>query len=277
MPSPDPLEDVAFLARSAHRVGVLETLADGPLTRPELHEATGISQPTLGRILGSFEDRHWVERRRPEYALTPLGELLVEEFEELLDTVETVQQLGDVVQQLPTDEMDFDVRAFADATVWTPDPGDTLSHIRRMERVWFDADRRRLLGSTLGPASFDDRREQARRDFDRLEQMEVETIVSRAMLEQGMSDPEIRRMTQEHWDPEHVRAYLYDGPIPLILAIADEKAMLAPTDENGIPSAVIETENETIRSWVETEIDEYREQSVELTIEDIQPVDSSEG
>jgi predicted transcriptional regulator len=277
MPPPDPLEDVAFLARSAHRVGVLETLADGPLTRPELHEETGISQPTLGRILGSFEDRNWVEQRRPEYALTPLGELLAEEFEDLLDTVETIQTLGDVVRQLPTDEMDFDVRTFADATVWTPEPGDTLSHIRRMERVWFDADRRRLLGGTLGPASFDDRREQARRDFGRLQQMEVETIVSSAMLEQGMSDPEIRRLTHEHWDPEHVRAYLYDGPIPLILAIADDTAMLAPLDENGIPTAVIETENETIRSWTETEMDEYRERSVELRVEDLPTSESSDG
>lgn len=277
MPPPDPLEDVAFLARSSHRFGVLKTLADGPLTRPTLHEVTGISQPTLGRILGSFEGRNWVEQRRPEYALTPLGELLVEEFEDLLDTVETIQTLGDVVQQLPTDEMDFDIRTFADATVWTPEPGDTLSHIRRMEAVWFDADRRRLLGSTLGSASFEDRREQARRDFDRLQQIEVETIVSSAMLEQGMSDPEIRRMTHKHWDPEHMRAYLYDGPIPLILAIAGDTAMLAPTDENGIPTAVIETENETIRSWIETEMDEYREQSVELRVEDILPVDSSDG
>jgi predicted transcriptional regulator len=277
MPPLDPLEDVAFLARSSHRVGVLKTLADGPLTRPDLHEETGISQPTLGRILGSFEDRDWVEQCRPEYALTPLGELLVEEFDDLLDTVETIQKFGDVVQQLPTDEMDFDVRTFADATVWTPEPGDTVSHIRRMETVWFEADRRRLLGSTLGTASFDDRKEQARRDFDRLKQMEVETIVSRAMLEQGMSDPEIRRMTLEHWDADQMNAYLYDGPIPLILAIADDTAMLAPTDENGIPTAVIATENETIRLWVETQLDEYREQSIELRVEDILPVDSSDG
>jgi predicted transcriptional regulator len=248
---------------------VLTTLADGPLTRPDIHEETGISQPTLGRILGSFEDRNWVEQRRPEYALTPLGELLVEEFEDLLDTVETIQTLGEVVQQLPTDEIDFDVRTFVDATVWTPEPGDTVSHIRRMETVWFEADRRRLLGSTLGTASFDDRKEQARRDFDRLEQMKVETIVSRAMVEQGMSDPDIRRMTLESWDAEQMTAYLYDGHIPLLLAIADDTAMLAPTDENGIPTAVIETENEIIRSWVETRLDEYREQSVEMTREDI--------
>ena len=244
-----------------------EKASIGCLIIPNFSIGVVLMQQAAQQAAQYFEHVEIIELHHNQKADAPsgtalkFGELIAEEFEGILETVETVQKLGDVVQQLPTDEMDFDIRTFADATVWTPEPGDTLSHIRRMESVWFDADRRRLLGSTLGPASFDDRREQARRDYDRLEQMEVETIVSEAMLEQGMSDPEIRRMTAEHWDPEHMRAYLYDGPIPLILAIADNTAMLAPTDENGIPTAVVETENETIRSWVDAEIDAYRGQS----------------
>jgi predicted transcriptional regulator len=272
-----PLDDVEFLARSAHRVKVLRTLGSGAWNRPDLHHETDIPQPTLGRILGSFEDRNWIERQSPEYALTSLGELIVEAFEDLLETVETVQLLGDVVVQLPTDEMDFDLREFADATIHMPEPGDTLSHVRRMEAVWFEADQTRLLGSTLGPASFEDRKAHAREFFDDKAQIQVETIVSAAMLEKGMSDPELRRMTREHWDSDRMRSYLYDGPIPLILAIADGVTMLAPTDENGIPTAVIETENETIRSWAESQLDEYRERSIELTVDDIPPVDSSDG
>ncbi|MDX1744944.1 MAG: hypothetical protein R3324_03305 [Halobacteriales archaeon] len=81
-----------------------------------LHDETGISPP----ILGSFEDRHWVEHRRPDYALTQLAGLILEAFEDLFVAVETVQTLGDVVHQLPTDMMGFDIRTFADATVWTP-------------------------------------------------------------------------------------------------------------------------------------------------------------
>ncbi|MFC7029066.1 hypothetical protein ACFQH8_19710 [Halomicroarcula sp. GCM10025710] len=46
-------------------------------------------------------------------------------------------------------------------------------------------------------------------------------------------------------------------------------AMLVPVDEQDVPVALIETENATIRSWVETKIDEYREKSTELTIEDL--------
>lgn len=264
-----PLEDVSFLARSDHRVEVLQTLASGPRRRPDLHAETEIPQPTLGRILGGFEDRNWAERRNGEYALTALGELVAERFERLLDTVATVQRLGDVLVQLPTDEIDFDVRAFADAAVWEPEPGDTLSHIRRMEEVWLQADRKRLLGGTLGPASFERRRDNAQAFVDR--EMRAETVVSTAMMERGMSDPELNRLVREHWDPERMVGYLYDGPIPLILAIADGTAMLAPTDENGIPTAVVVTENETVRAWVDARIDEYRERATELTFDDLPP------
>jgi predicted transcriptional regulator len=267
--APTPRDDVAFLARSAHRVEVLRTLAEGALPRPALHEATGVPQPTLGRVLGAFEDRSWVERRGREYALTPFGELVAEEFEDLLDTVGTVQRLGDALRQLPTDEMDVDVRAFADATVREPEPGDTLSHIRRMEEAWFEADRTRLLGGTLGPASFERRKEHGRAVL--AGDKRAETVVSTAMMERGLSDPEIERMGREALDSDRVTAYLYDGPIPLILAIADDVAMLAPTDENGIPTVVVETDDETIRSWVDARIDEYRARSRKLTPEDLPP------
>ena len=264
-----PLDDVAFLARSDHRVEVLRTLASGARSRPELHAETGVPQPTLGRVLGSFEDRNWVVRRNGEYALTAVGTLVAETFEDLLDAVETVQRLGDVLVQLPTDEMDFDVRAFADATVWEPEPGDTLSHIRRMEERWLDADETRLLGGTLGPASFERRRDAAQAFVDR--EKRTETVVSTAVMDRGLSDPELNRTVRDHWDPERMVGYLYDGPIPLVLAIADGTAMLAPTDENGIPTAVIVTENETVRAWVDARIDEYRERATELTVDDLPP------
>ena len=68
------IESIEFLARSPHRVGVLEALADGPTDRRDLTETTGASSPTVGRILADFEDRQWLVRDGPTYALTALGE-----------------------------------------------------------------------------------------------------------------------------------------------------------------------------------------------------------
>ena len=87
-------------------------------------------------------------------------------------------------------------------------------------------------------------------------------------------DPMIE-FAREMLESGRARGYLYDGPIPLILAVADETAMIAPTDEKGIPTAVIVTENEAIRSWVESQLDEYRSQSIEVTADDIVRMDGS--
>lgn len=265
-------ETVSHLARSDHRVAVLRSLADGPRTRRDLHEETGSSQPTLGRVFGDFEDRGWVERHGHEYALTPSGELVHDEFVELLEAVETVQRLGDALGELPAEELEgLDLRALADATVHRPEPGDTLSHIRRMESVWFEADTRRLLGSTLAPASMDERKQQARADLEAGRRLEVETIVSAEMVSVGMADPELRAMVRENWDPERMRAYLYDGPIPMILLVADDVVMLGPTDENGIPTAAVESTDERVREWVESRLDEYRARSTEFSVHELPP------
>ena len=266
MTDPTPLDDVEFLARSAHRVQVLRTLATGARTRPDLHEETGVSQPTLGRVLDSFEDRNWVERGGREYALTAFGELVVEAFEDLLDTVDTVQRLGDVVGRLPTDEMDFDVREFADATVTTPETGDAFTHVRRITEVFWGGDDVQLLGATVAPGS---REEHDRRWREFLEgEKRYDSVISVATMEQSMEDPQMLSRFRRALESGRVTVHLYDGPISLMLVVADDTALLAPLDDDGIPTAAIETENEIVRAWVEDRIDEHRDRATEVTADD---------
>ncbi|MFC6733928.1 winged helix-turn-helix domain-containing protein [Haladaptatus sp. DYSN1] len=262
----DPREDVAFLARSAHRVAVLDTLANGPMTRSDLHEVTLIPQPTLGRILEPFQKRNWIERRGRKYALTVWGELLVTDFRDLIETVETIQQLSDVLQKLPTDEMAFDVREFADATVSMPEHGDAFGHLRRLEELFFGADRARLLSPTVAMGAPADYHElyQAFLDSDR----RAESIVSVEALTQVQTDETYAKMFRPAFETGRVRMFVYDGAIPYVLAIVDGLTLLAPTDEHGIPVALVETDNQAVRSWVEEKLDDYQERATEVTLDD---------
>jgi predicted transcriptional regulator len=258
-----PLDDVEFLARSAHRVEVLQTLASGPWTRPDLHDKTGISQPTLGRVLGSLEERHWVERDGREYVLTAFGELVVKDFSGLLGTVETVQRLGEVIPLLPTEQMDFDARLFCDATVTTPTTGDVFRHVRRVETLVYDADHLRLLSTTVAPGS-------PKEHLDRIEKFlaggqVVESVLTINTLDQSMADPEIAEIFAEITSFDRVQLYLYEGTIPQMVGVSDGITFLVPFDDQGMPAAVIETTNETIRSWAEATIDEYIAKSTKLT------------
>jgi predicted transcriptional regulator len=261
------LDDVAFLARSAHRVGVLEILADGPMTRRDLHDETGISRPTLGRILEPFRERNWVERRGQEYALTAWGHLLADDFAELLDTVESIQRLSDVVQQLPTDKMDFDIREFRDATVTKPTTGDVFRHVRRVEELLYNADHVRNVTPTIAPGTAEEYEQQLARFLDGNQR--AEAIIPAGALNTAEVAAHLAATVRAPLESGRAAVYLYDGTISTLLAIADGTAMLVPVDEQDIPVALVETENETIRSWVESKIDEYREQSTALTVEDL--------
>ena len=51
-----PIGDVAYLARSAHRIPALVALTERPRRRSELCELTGVSDSTIRRTLDEFED-----------------------------------------------------------------------------------------------------------------------------------------------------------------------------------------------------------------------------
>ncbi|WP_458208110.1 helix-turn-helix transcriptional regulator [Haladaptatus sp. NG-SE-30] len=267
MATPDPLEDVAFLARSAHRVQVLRTLAEDPTTRPALHEMTDISQPTLGRILEPFQNRNWVERRGQEYALTPWGELLVDEFGELLDTVETIQHLSIVSQVLPVDQIDFDIRRFGSATITTSQAGDVLRHVRRAEELLSGADHVCIAADTIAPHSLEEQR-------DRMVNASgdgplIESVITGDAIEQALAEPQLVGFIRDLLGSGQAPVYRYDGTIPMMIATADDIAILAPTDEQGMPGALIETGDEVIRAWVDDQFDAYKEKSTELTADDL--------
>lgn len=84
------LDDVRFLARSAHRVTVLSLLADEEMTRPSIRDVTGISQATLGRVLDGFLERNCATKTGQLYRLSPSGKVLAEKFTGLLVTVESM-------------------------------------------------------------------------------------------------------------------------------------------------------------------------------------------
>lgn len=265
MADPSPLDDVAFLARSPHRVTVVRSLRDGRLTRPDLRAETGISQPTLGRVLESLEDRDWIQGSGRDYHLTPLGALVTEAFADLLDSVETFRELGDVLDLLPIDQMDLDMLSLRGATVTAPEPSDALGHIRHLEELVFDADQIRILTPTMLPDSVEKLLD--RHDGDT--SLYHEAIFSSDAVETARENPELFASAKELLDVHGVDLFRYDGTVELMLAILDETAVIGLLDEHGLPRAFIESNDETVRSWVEAELDAYRTVSTRITLSDL--------
>lgn len=257
-----PLDDIAYLARSGNRVTALARLADGPMTRRKLHDETGISQPTLGRILDGFEARDWATCDRTNgrtYALTAFGELVAEEFDDLLTTVGTMQRFRAVADRLPLEDMDFDLRRFADAEITFPSPTDATAHMRREDELIAEADSVRFLcSSSYGPGikSYRDRIVGSDKEFT--------AVITADALDAALADEESSGWVRDLADAHNVTIYRYDGPLELILGIIDEAVSLVPLDDTGVPLAFIESRDAVVRSWAEATLDDHQERAEAL-------------
>jgi len=118
---PEALEDIAYLSRSENRVRLLSTIATTPTARADLKARTGIASTTIGRILNEFQTRGWVERSADgAYQATPTGTLVVHEFGPLVESMATINRLGDAAGWLPIDELSIDIHHFREADIVRP-------------------------------------------------------------------------------------------------------------------------------------------------------------
>ncbi|KTG07986.1 hypothetical protein AUR64_01780 [Haloprofundus marisrubri] len=262
MPTPTPLDDVEFLAASPNRVTVLQALAADAHTRTELYESTGISRPTLGRVLEGFERRGWIVKSGRRYEITRLGALLADEFGRLLKTVETIQQLAKLEPRLPTDCMEFDFRLFADATITVPHAPDVFAHIRRVEELTQNAAEVHYVTQNV---YLDSIPEQRTLILDHGQRQEI--IISEAAFSVLFENSSVADIVRELLATDNMTLYLYRGPLPVAIGLLDDVATILPYDDQDFPCALIETRNETIRDWVTAMIDDYRAHAELLTPE----------
>lgn len=259
----DPaIEEFAFLARSHHRVSVLTRLSGEERTRRELHDATGISQPTLGRILGDFERRRWVSNGYDgSYTLTPLGSLLADAVADVLDALGTIDALADLAEHLPLDRLGFDLGHLSGATVTTPSSADPLAHMRRFDELAAHASAVRVFSNVLScsPAH-------GSSDADRAFLAHVdELVVTHEGLETGLEDPALGAWLRDRIADGDISVYGYEGTADFLFGVFDGTVGIVPIDDAGVPCGLIESEAEPIHARVTDTFEEYRRTATRLT------------
>lgn len=260
------LADIEFLARSPHRVGILDALADGACDRDELRSATGASKPTIGRILSDFEERTWSVRDGHDYRLTPLGEFVADRFERLREAMETERALRDVLPWLPSEMEGFSVGLFSGAIVSYPGPGYPYEPVERITELIEGTDAMRGFGTTVVKTS---NLEAACRAI--LDGMEFEYIFAPSVLE-----------TVVAWDPETVaRAAARDNCTVLVhdslpdsetcgLGIYEDRVGICCHDvETGVLRAGVDTGSPAAHDWAESVYERYRAEAEVLAPTDL--------
>ncbi|WP_101297265.1 helix-turn-helix transcriptional regulator [Halegenticoccus soli] len=256
------LEDIRFLADSEHRVSALEELMEEPRTQVDLRTATGASSATISRLLRSFGERGWIARDGNDYALTPLGRFVAEEFVRLYDRMRSADRLRGVIEYLPIEEFDFDLRRLADARITRPTQADTIAPIRReVELMTACTDRFQMLVTAV----------------DRLATQEVAELVRRVPVFEGIytldamnavkADPAMR----EDLD-RYMRAggdlYLYDGDTSMVtLGLNDGTVGFELNDGRGFVPAFVETDDEAVVSWAERTYERYKREAERVDVD----------
>lgn len=246
-----PLEEIAFLARSENRVAILLALDDRSLTKQDLQAETGVSRSTLGRALGDLEERSWIERNGRTYETTTAGDLVLDRFVPLLETMGGIRTLDDAVDLLPVSEMVLDVRHLADARVVTPTELDPTAPYEYHTETFQEIDSIGAVARTAPPAIVEAIHEEV---VSR--QIDATVVLDSTYLDALSADDEMRTWWRE-MATGSATVLRHEGPIPYVLTRLDEMVHLWPCDDDGDTWGLLETDEPAVLGWAEDTISSY--------------------
>ena len=254
-----PLEVVEFLARSPNRVRVLDALTDGPIGRYDLEDAADVTRATLGRILDDFEERGWVVEDDREYEATQVGAYVSRELATVLERFEPVPSLSEVAQWFPEEGFDFDLGRLAGAEVVRSTRSDALAPTAHIARRIRAAERVRLITYAVLP---DVMQACWRGAVER--GLELESVLDGGALDSFGADPQMVEQAQEMVETGRAEVYVHRGEVPSTVFVIDDVVLLCLSGGEGAPLAVIETDDDAVRSWAESTIDDLRNEGERL-------------
>ncbi|WP_440770998.1 helix-turn-helix transcriptional regulator [Natronorubrum sp. DTA28] len=261
----ETLDDIDFLVRSDHRVGVLETLAERPGDRNDLRAATGASSPTMGRILADFQDRHWIERDGRTYRLTELGEFVADRFGTFADAMALERRLRAVWPWLPHEVEGFGVDLFTDAVVSVPGPGYPYQPVERLTQLLAETTTMRGFGMAILKSS------NLEPFFDRaLDDLVCEYIYPPAVFEELLSWD--GKTVAEATTRSNYTVLLHDD-LPMGercgICLFDDRVSICCFDhETGTLRSLVDTGSDEMYGWAASYYEQFRVEASPLEAAD---------
>lgn len=262
-----PFEEINFLTRSENRVTLLETLAGGVHTERELIERTGISKVTVNRALDAFLERGWVREDASGYTATRVGEMVAADYGRLEQSMDVARRLGPVIDLLPVERMDFDLRILADATISDPENYDVLQTVDRWITLIRTCDRLDVFAYRSG-------RIVAEPIYEEISagSLEMEAILAPSELERIRADPATREIKQEILDAGATYYVAAEEPYkPYSLGMFGDVAAMSGWNEDSKPQVHVETRADPVVEWLRDEYETVKADAELLTAADLEP------
>lgn len=279
------LEPIAYLSRSEYRVQVLEALTDTvpkPGQEPpgydprELRGVTGASEATLSRILNEFDTRGWAKRTSDgEYVATAQGQHLAVQFGPLVESVETIQKLGDDVAKIPASDLTigstrdvYSLAEFDEVTVHRQGAFDQMTVGKYLGNLTRESSRHLSMGFTAPDEEYNkavaEGLEEGENPFD-------EAVYAGPLIDwYGEDTSPTRAQVKELLESTTWELYRYEGYMPCQLFIFDETVVIENSQAETITiGTFLESQNDTVRAWALDVFESYKEQSEQVSPEDL--------
>jgi len=249
-----PHEQILFLAQAESRVQIVKHLfKSGPATQRTLRSELDASRTTVSRSLQSLTEKGWVEKSQNEYRLTRAGRVIAQEFTGMLDTVEATGELEEFYRWFPADLDSPDFFVAADVVVTYPTDAAPCAAAEKQSKILYTADRLRIL---LPATDLDSTRTITEQVTER--GLDVETVVSPDVGALFESD-EFKSLVMEMEKSGFSRFYVSQDELLFYLGLIDDgRVQIGLADDEGIPRALLETTDETIRNWATEIYESYR-------------------
>lgn len=257
-------EMVEFMARSPTRIAIMKVLADadGTLTQREIHDGISASRSTLGRTLDQMAAFDCIIETPSGYRLSALGAEICNEFESLLSSLRIADQYSPILGSLPAEVVDFDIELLREAEITEATPGTPFAPVERAMEIRTSSDSVKELTPVLV-------KESTRRLCDRVSRSDstgtVEVIVPTEVIEQIEADSQYVGLLETLVSSDAAAVHTFPGEVPWLLTILDGCIIFGTFDDDGRPTAVIETSRAEIITWAESRYRNYLEAAKRLT------------
>lgn len=252
----EPIEELEFLVRSEARVRILEELLDGRRTNRELRDEIDVDRTTIARNLDALRENGWIREDHRSYVLEPYRKPAVLELVSVLDSLRLTERLGAFLRWTDPSQFDFDIERLTDAEIWTAEPGDPWAMVNRHVATLREAEEVHALLPETGVSA---KRAMHRGVVER--GMGVELTVSPDVFDTFRSDPEYAEYYRKLRRHDCVDYLITDDEIPFYLGVLDGETVQIGVSEDGVPRALLETDDGEVRAWAERVLDGYRERA----------------
>jgi predicted transcriptional regulator len=243
------------LSDCVERYRVVGALLDGPIGTAEMGEVAGVSSSTAHRIKNDLVHKGLIEERPGGlYGLTPTGEVVAREVEELREAIDRVGKLRPILESTRGRDAEFYPSMFEDAVVVTPGPESPYAPTRRFMEVFRETEQLRLVVVSTATPMFSEEKQrmiaEGKKTHAVCTESVVETTIETLPSEAGIVEDLIRNLN----------VHVHDDP-PFSVALFDDRVGVAGHAENGKIEVFADTDDAEAYEWGEGFFERYLEEA----------------